>query len=88
MVTLGSPIPQNPWWGLGHGHPGVKAGTTLCSWESAEGGFLLLSRHSAASQGQGWSLLCSMHFWKGFSDSFLSVWGSAQRGPPGTGGPA
>ena len=38
MVTLGSPVPQNSWWGLGHGHPGVKGGKTLCSWESAGGG--------------------------------------------------
>ena len=38
MVTLGSPVPQNSWWGLGHGHPGVKGGKTLSSWESAGGG--------------------------------------------------
>ena len=52
MVTLGSPVPQNSWWGLGHGHPGVKGGKTLCSWESAGGGHRLLSHHSAASRGR------------------------------------
>lgn len=29
MVPLVSPIPQHPWWGLGHGLPGVKGGKTL-----------------------------------------------------------
>ena len=78
------PWPWSPWWAPYPSIPGGGLAMGFLEWReakpSAEGRHLLCSHHSAASWGQGRSLPCSTHFWKGFSDSCLSVCGSERLG--------